>query len=478
LRELGQGQKMAYFHCLTRLFNMKVKRIDIGEFRCFRDLQLELTYPAGHPKAGEPLDKVCIIGQSGTGKTSLLELVYLLNARKSEGQHSLVLELTHTSQLKLKLTPELVCQVNRYDEPPQVQSEAIREALEKQDWNLIYFPAEAVETHVHLMPPEETVATDRVEEKLLTYGRVKESAQLREVERILHSRRHDTHPNFLHHYITARSQFDYWNRILGEIANHQNEQSKFRFRISNRVEQGDMQAAQAIAQELEQWKAAHPDQLSQLAEQYLNPLLRPLHMRVKTALESLEEAAYLQIIDARGSTMSINAWTTGTKNLILKTVPLFALKPTERDIILIDEPENSLFPDVQAELIEHYRRLAPDSQLFVATHSPIVASYFEPWEVIDLEFDSKGRVMRNTHLIDSQGEWHVDNFAYHPKWLSYEGIYRRYFDFEQSGNPERDAKLTEAAYLKSRARHLQEEGKADEAKIIFEQYKALASKLR
>ncbi len=36
------------------------------------NFKMDFTYPAGHSKAGEPLDKICIIGQSGTGKTTIL----------------------------------------------------------------------------------------------------------------------------------------------------------------------------------------------------------------------------------------------------------------------------------------------------------------------------------------------------------------------------------------------------------------------
>jgi len=54
---------------------MKISRIEIENFRQFKDLKLNLTYPEGHKKAGQPLDKICIIGQSGTGKTTLLELI-------------------------------------------------------------------------------------------------------------------------------------------------------------------------------------------------------------------------------------------------------------------------------------------------------------------------------------------------------------------------------------------------------------------
>ncbi|MBC7552495.1 MAG: AAA family ATPase, partial [Taibaiella sp.] len=54
---------------------MKVSQIIIKDFHQFKDLTIDLTYPKGHAKEGQPLDKVCFIGQSGTGKTSLLELI-------------------------------------------------------------------------------------------------------------------------------------------------------------------------------------------------------------------------------------------------------------------------------------------------------------------------------------------------------------------------------------------------------------------
>ena len=54
---------------------MKIKYLEIKNYKQFKDLTLDLTYPKGHPKVGEPLDKICIIGQSGTGKTNLLEII-------------------------------------------------------------------------------------------------------------------------------------------------------------------------------------------------------------------------------------------------------------------------------------------------------------------------------------------------------------------------------------------------------------------
>ncbi|MFN5847914.1 MAG: hypothetical protein ACK43K_05460, partial [Chitinophagales bacterium] len=54
---------------------MKVTRIEIKDFNQFKSLDIDLTYPKGHAKEGQPLDKVCFIGQSGTGKTTLLKIL-------------------------------------------------------------------------------------------------------------------------------------------------------------------------------------------------------------------------------------------------------------------------------------------------------------------------------------------------------------------------------------------------------------------
>lgn len=51
---------------------MKITQINIKDYNQFQNMTLDLTYPKGHEKEAQPLDKICFIGQSGTGKTSLL----------------------------------------------------------------------------------------------------------------------------------------------------------------------------------------------------------------------------------------------------------------------------------------------------------------------------------------------------------------------------------------------------------------------
>jgi predicted ATP-dependent endonuclease of OLD family len=82
---------------------------------------------------------------------------------------------------------------------------------------------------------------------------------------------------------------------------------------------------------------------------------------------------------------------TGTKGLLLTLLPLIELN-TDNSIIIIDEPERSLFPDMQVGLMEHYQNIAPKAQFIVATHSPFIAAAFEDYERFILYFDEKGKV--------------------------------------------------------------------------------------
>jgi len=68
-----------YFNKAEILFNPRtVKRIiqiDLKNYNQFeKNLRLDFTYPKGHKKEGQPLEKICLIGH-GTGKSSILELI-------------------------------------------------------------------------------------------------------------------------------------------------------------------------------------------------------------------------------------------------------------------------------------------------------------------------------------------------------------------------------------------------------------------
>ena len=69
--------------------------------------------------------------------------------------------------------------------------------------------------------------------------------------------------------------------------------------------------------------------------------------------------------------------------------------------------ECSLYPDTQRKIIDFYTKISETSQYFFATHSPIIAASFEPWEIVELVFNKDGYVKAQPYYTD---ERHVDNY--------------------------------------------------------------------
>ena len=167
----------------------------------------------------------------------------------------------------------------------------------------------------------------------------------------------------------------FWNSLKDNIILHTNEKSKYRFAISKAAEEGNIALMEKKVAELKQWEQENPNPLEDLAVNFLNPILKDFGLKTKIEIDSLAEAEFINFIDRNDNTVPQSAWSTGTKQIVFKVLPLYTSKP-ENAIILIDEPENSLYPNIQTQIIDHYLRLAPSCQFFVATHSPIIASFF------------------------------------------------------------------------------------------------------
>ncbi len=86
---------------------MKITQINIKDYNQFQNLTLDLTYPKGHEKEDQALEKICFIGQSGTGKTSLLNVLramlttpFLQTALSEKYQNSNMNHIVITSYFK------------------------------------------------------------------------------------------------------------------------------------------------------------------------------------------------------------------------------------------------------------------------------------------------------------------------------------------------------------------------------------------
>ena len=110
--------------------------------------------------------------------------------------------------------------------------------------------------------------------------------------------------------------------------------------------------------------------------------------------------AYIRL-KSTGEKIQYNQLSTGIRNFIFRIGHIYSLyfnREIKRGFLLVDEPENSLFPDFLYDLVEIYQEIVKDkngennTQMFFATHNPIIAAQFEPHERIILEWDENGGV--------------------------------------------------------------------------------------
>jgi len=237
---------------------------------------------------------------------------------------------------------------------------------------------------------------------------------------------------------------------------------------------------------IEEWKKSHKNPLEEL-DKFLKPIFSKFYLRVKTEPDNYDEIKFIPIEslsfnenkEAVKTAVQTQFLSSGTQQILSRTVPLFALKP-KHTIILIDEPENSLYPNIQKEFIdfitqESWNEGEKTCQFFFATHSPTIASSFDPWEIVELQFNADGKVEQKQYY---EGERHVDNYKIHPKYLRWDKILTQVFDIESEGDEERQKQLYELAKIQSKIDYNKKNGNKEKLDELLDAFKKLAEKLQ
>lgn len=393
---------------------MKVKSLSIKDFNQFKDFELDLTYPAGHPKAGLPLDKVCIIGQSGTGKTSLLNKLA-------------------TKPRKAPLSVHAVDVISPLG------------FIDFEDTNLgisakIYDNGYIGENFIKLTYQPPIMIEANAGSKDLG------------------------------------SNLEYWNDIIKEIVTFREQEIQKKLEIAELITTNQERLQEELAN-FNEWQKNMPNPLKDLADNFLDKILYKFNLRVRQSLDfkRTEDIETIKIETLEGKEVPNNLLSTGTKQVILTTLPLYAQKPQGK-IILFDEPERSLYPDIQTLIVDFYINLTTDCQFFFATHSPLIASCFEPWEIVELKFKPDGTVYRELYYDAEKGN-HVDNYTIDPRYLRWDSILTRLFDLDKDSNEARTRKLMELASLRSKLEKANGQLSTEEKKKLYAQFEKLAELL-
>ena len=423
-----------------KLLFMKIESLEIRQLNQFSRLLLDFTYPKGHLKAGQPLEKICIIGQSGTGKTTILKILESLFTEHHNSSYPLTKWHIRDNGATYRV---------------RVLASGTKSYRRLEGQGVINVPFEDISTNkknaLMFMPADflsvNSMDTDEeayVGKSTYNFGEISVNA--------------------------------IWNRLLDDVREHKRKMKEIMDLInsinsSNRPASQKREEAIPLYNQLEELEQINNNPLKSLAAECLDIALEQFNLKVVTDYkddDTSDKIEFIKLADKNGKVIPNGLLSSGTKQFILSAIPFYLLKPDDT-VILFDEPERSLYPNIQKLLVDHYSKLAKDSQFFYATHSPIVASCFDPWEVIELKFDVNGYIYQEQYY---EGERHVNNYIVHPKYLTYELILKQVFDVQDTEGDDRAKKMTEFFMLEDRLKAFKKRGdnQSDEFNNTMQKY--------
>ncbi|MGF7215960.1 putative ATP-binding protein involved in virulence [Spirosoma lacussanchae] len=382
---------------------MKITGIEIGDYRQFKNIKFDFTYPEGHPKEGQPLEKVCFIGQSGTGKTTLLNIIWDFFQVVNDGyQFSTnrfsISSVSHYETFKAsisvhaKISNQEVSFSSKYlrnISDWQVNNDKdiagssldwitsqptnVRNAIKSYNKLCLYINDSALSNAHNLTANRNDDNRSYIASTDEIYLSNEKKQEV--IERLTASK------------IMAFHSWDgryLWSYLLNDIERYDESLKKVAIDL---IQKNNSFSPNRLSENLSKWQTENPNPKLDIASNCLNPILKDFFLEVDT--EGTE--ALIVIKTKRGKQLSFNGISTGTKQLMVTAIPIYKSQIND-GVILFDEPERSLFPDIQRGLIDYYTSLAPEAQFFFATHSPIIASAFEPCERFILHFDENGEV--------------------------------------------------------------------------------------
>lgn len=403
---------------------MKICKIIIKGFQQFQDTELDFT----HPKTGEPLNKICLIGQNGTGKSTILRLLNELlgSMRINPNRSQMFVALINTNSMGQIYA---VCHQNilRISGNALLVSSKIDTYFP--DWidSLVRYSEYLIHDREKLFIYLEDFIFEQTGRKDLLFPMTRPETLKKEIlfnaskgDIIIFSPPESSQNSYMsistvpdttlnsaldfyerfpvYHEVSKSTVSNMWENLVYLVSQREKEQREFELIPDNM----DLTKRQLI----EKFNADNPEVLSELSKIWNSILDRTnLEFDVESAKkpvhlsENLE--AYIRLKHNGKQHIPYNQLSTGIRDFLFRIGHIYLLfyrREIRQAFLMVDEPENSLFPDFLFDLMELYQEIANPSespnrtQMFFATHNPIVAAQFEPYERIILEWQEDGYV--------------------------------------------------------------------------------------
>ncbi|MEY4927231.1 MAG: hypothetical protein RI894_1667 [Bacteroidota bacterium] len=398
---------------------MKILKIIIPNFQQFRDFELDLT----HPDTGETLEKVCFIGSNGTGKSTLLNILNTFLKFLKAGQYEFNWKLDSIISFELDgkmyycsiFNGKIVglYEVQKLKEARQdiefidtfknsIKTKGARKIDIKtkipvyQEYDLFmdkykFFSIDLSTSGKDLHYPNRQKIkigdviyspAESIQNNLLAIDDVPKT----NVDEAL-----NVNKNKSYYIVSNETVTDFWTQLIALIKEREGDLKTF-------AQENKKKTYEEIEAEFDK---DNPEILKEIAA-FWNKILDKsnLYFDYENAKNPIQLLDNLQAYIKNKHTHEIipyNALSTGIRNFMFRLGHIYSLyfnKTIDSGFLLVDEPENSLFPDFLYDLIDIYLDIIKDknTQFFVATHNPIIAAQFEPFERVILRFDESGFV--------------------------------------------------------------------------------------
>lgn len=370
---------------------MKICKIIIKDYQQFQDFELDLTYPEGHEKAGEPLEKVCLIGSNGTGKSTLLDFIN----KTIQSQHSSG-TISTNSIIKYKfpngryyLNAKNTWLLDSIEKVPNYKDLIFYtyNHSSRNNSNIAKFIINKQEIHDLIL-----LKNNSPDLLISSLPEGNQNLYRRNIPNVTVNEALLLSKNFpYYHIISSDTLNDFWKLLIYLIKKRESDFLTFQKREEN--------LDKTVRTVQEEFDKKSPRILTEIAKLWDKILGKAgLEFDVEGASNPIQLNDNLQAyIRLKGTEKNIpySQLSTGIRNFIFRVGHIFTLyfnRNIERGFLLLDEPENSLHPDFLYDLVDIYTGIIQNTQFFVATHNPIIAAQFEPYERFILEFDEQGAV--------------------------------------------------------------------------------------
>lgn len=392
---------------------MKISKIYIRDFDQFQNVELDFT----DPETGNPLEKICLIGRNGTGKSKILKIIswffhsvlanlknpseYVPDLGGRAGNGRVMFKILHKGQYYLIFYFHGNVEILNGSAKNAIVIEELLSIVDlSKIWEIVKNYGE-IEGLKHKDFVEELILKDNSSDLLIYSPDESKANGYLTIADVPQTNVNDAQallqnfPAYIE--VSSDTVNDFWKQLVFNMRKREEERAHYETLPEN--------INKTKARLIFEFDGMSPKILENLAKVW-NEILAStgLEFDVKGTNNPYQLKdnlkAYIKL-KKNDQIIRYNELSTGIRNFIFRIGHIYSLyfnRQIDRGFLLIDEPENGLFPDFLFDLMRIYQEIILDkngnnnTQSFFATHNPIIAAQFKPFERIILDWNDDATV--------------------------------------------------------------------------------------